>query len=56
MFLTWLMCISYFIGSYYITVLIFDRLKEKDQADLAQLESQFTNIAVNNSQSMKQAV
>jgi hypothetical protein len=56
MFLTWLMCISYFIGSYYITVVIFDRLKEKDHADLAQLESQLKNMAVNPSQSMKQAV
>jgi hypothetical protein len=56
MFLTWLMCISYFIGSYYITVVIFDRLKEKDQADLAQLESQLKNMAMNHTQSMKQAV
>jgi hypothetical protein len=56
MFLTWLLCISYFIGSYYITVVIFDRLKEKDQADLALLDSQLQNIAVNHTQSMKQAV
>lgn len=56
MFLTWLMCISYFIGSYYITVVIFDRLKEKDQADLAQLDFQLQNISVNPTQSMKQAV
>ena len=56
MFLTWLMCISYFIGSYYITVVIFDRLKEKDQADLAELESQFRNVDVNHTQSLKQAV
>jgi hypothetical protein len=56
MFLTWLMCISYFIGSYYITVVIFDRLKEKDQADLAQLESQLQNMSVNQKQAIKQAV
>jgi hypothetical protein len=56
MFLTWLMCISYFIGSYYICVVIFDRLKEKDQADLAQLESKLKNMTVNQTQSMKQAV
>jgi hypothetical protein len=56
MFLTWLMCISYFIGSYYICIVIFDRLKEKDQADLALLETQFKNMAVNPEQSMKQAV
>jgi hypothetical protein len=54
--ISWLMCISYFIGSYYITVVIFDRLKEKDQADLAQIESQLQNITVNPTQSMKQAV
>jgi hypothetical protein len=35
---------------------IFDRLKEKDQADLAQLESQLKNMVVNQTQSMKQAV
>ncbi|MFP7300365.1 hypothetical protein [Neobacillus niacini] len=56
MFLTWLMCISYFIGSYYITVVIFDRLKEKDQEDLALLDSQLQNIAVNHTNPMKQAV
>jgi hypothetical protein len=56
MFLTWLMCISYFIGSYYITVVIFDKLKERDESDLAQLDSQLQNIAVNHTQSMKQAV
>lgn len=56
MFLTWLMCISYFIGSYYITVVIFNRLKEKDQADLAELESQLKNMTVNHTQSIKQAV
>ncbi|MEC1525487.1 hypothetical protein P9D43_26155 [Neobacillus niacini] len=56
MFLTWLMCISYFIGSYYITVVIFDRLKEKDQADLAQLESQLQDMSVNHIQALKQAV
>jgi hypothetical protein len=56
MFLTWLLCTSYFIGSYYICVVIFDRLKEKDQADLAELGSQFKNISVNPTKSMKQAV
>lgn len=56
MFLTWLMCISYFIGSYYITVVIFDRLKEKDQADLAELDTQLKNITVNHKQLTKQAV
>lgn len=56
MFLTWLMCISYFIGSYYITVVIFDRLREKDAADLAELDSQLKNIAGNHTQTMKQAV
>jgi hypothetical protein len=56
MFLTWLMCISYFIGSYYITVVIFDRLKEKDQADLTELDAKLNNIAVNPTPSMKQAV
>jgi hypothetical protein len=56
MFLTWLMCISYFIGSYYITVVIFDKLKERDESDLAQLDSQLHNIAVNPTQTMKQAV
>jgi hypothetical protein len=56
MFLTWLMCISYFIGSYYITTVLFDRLKEKDQADLAELESQLKNMTVNRTQSIKQAV
>ncbi|WHX98134.1 hypothetical protein [Neobacillus sp. DY30] len=56
MFLTWLMCISYFIGSYYITVVIFDRLKEKDQEDLAQLESQLQYMSANHKQTIKQAV
>jgi hypothetical protein len=56
MFLTWLMCISYFIGSYYITVVIFDRLREKDQADLVQLESQLKNMTVNHISSIKKAV
>jgi hypothetical protein len=56
MFLTWLMCISYFIGSYYITVVIFDRLKEKDQADLAELDAQLKNIAGKHTPSIKQAV
>jgi hypothetical protein len=54
--ISWLMCISYFICSYYITVVIFDRLKVKDQADLALLDSQLQNMAVNHTQSMKQAV
>lgn len=56
MFLTWLMCIGYFIGSYFITVVIFEKLKERDESDLAQLESQLQNITVNPTQSMKQAV
>ena len=56
MFLTWLMCISYFIGSYYITVVIFDRLKEKDAADLAELDIQLKNMAVDHTNTMKQAV
>ncbi|NWQ42586.1 hypothetical protein MLOOGBEN_17945 [Bacillus sp. EB106-08-02-XG196] len=56
MFLTWLMCIGYFIGSYYITVVIFDKLKERDEADLAQLESQLQNMTLNTTQSLNQAV
>jgi hypothetical protein len=56
MFLTWLMCISYFIISYYITMVIFDRLREKDQEDLEILDSQLKELAINHIKPMKQAI
>lgn len=56
MFLAWLMCISFFIGSYYTTMVLFDRLKEKDQSDLANLEIQLKNLNNIKAQPLKQAV
>lgn len=47
MFVAWLITISVFLICIYATIVIIDGLKEKDQYDLAILQSQYKIIAIN---------
>lgn len=55
MFLAWLMTISLFLACIYTTIVIFDRLKERDASDLAQLQVQLEKMGMDHKQ-MKQAM
>ncbi|MCD4838364.1 MULTISPECIES: hypothetical protein [Neobacillus] len=55
MFLAWLMTISLFLACIYTTIVIFDRLKERDASDLAQLQAQLEKMGMDHKR-MKKAM
>lgn len=48
MFVAWLITISVFLICIYASIVIIEGVKEKDQYDLAILNSQYKNIGLNN--------
>ncbi len=56
MFLAWLMIISILLICIFSTITIFNRLKESDEYELANYQSQFKNITMNEIEITKQAV
>ena len=48
MLVAWLITIGLFLMCIYATTVIINGLKEKDQLDLAELQSQLKNTAKNN--------
>ncbi|NHM30822.1 hypothetical protein [Neobacillus terrae] len=56
MFAAWLITIGLFFIGIYASMVIMNNLKEKDQLDLAILESQFKNITTNDSEALKAVI
>lgn len=56
MFVAWLMTIGLFLICIYSTYVIINGQKEKDQYDLAILQTQFSDVVTKNPEMMKKAI
>ncbi|WP_157951001.1 hypothetical protein [Peribacillus acanthi] len=56
MFLAWLMIISIILVCIFSTLTIFNRLKEIEEYEIANFQSQFKKLTMNKTEKMKQAV
>jgi hypothetical protein len=56
MFAAWLFTISLFFIGIYASMIIMKNLKEKDELDIAILESHIKNMTKNDSEDLKEAI
>ncbi|MGG3467477.1 hypothetical protein ABES02_08310 [Neobacillus pocheonensis] len=56
MFVAWVITISLFLICSYATIVIINGLKDKEQAELAELDVQLQKITLNNPELMKQVI